>query len=104
MALMTGELSYSTSNIASSDAVAVVGDGELHVVYDAERCYSAWIEIYHANDVLFQRIPFILTNKPNVRPPSIHVANGQKVKVCASVNPAVSRLKYQVFHVAHVAV
>lgn len=95
MALLSGELRYDGNNPTVSSSIAADKDGELHITYAADKCYSAWVEILSSADKVLFRIPF-MGSAFERKNKEMHITSGQKVRVCASLKQE-SFLRFQVF-------
>lgn len=76
------ELGGSMSGLTVSPSVTIGADGPLHIIYEAHKCYSAWLEITPSGSTVPTKIPFIGRDIPD-----IYVSANSSVKVVGSVPP-----------------
>lgn len=101
MTSVDGEIRYSTNGLAESTPVTAGADGEVHIVYEAFKCYSAWIEILTSGGIRLMKIPFLLTaisKSSTAFEPKIRVVSGDKIKVVASTPSFDSKLTYSLHY------
>lgn len=71
------ELVGDLSGKKESEPVTLSADGEVHISYYAQRCYSAWVEAELPNKATL-RFPFFPHSDKN---PKIELQSGTKVKI-----------------------
>ena len=79
----TFELSSNMTGLSESPTLTMEEDGKVDVVYEADRCTAAWLEVKSAEGVS-RKIP-ILPNSRNGSSPLKNLKQGDEFKLVASV-------------------
>ncbi len=79
------ELRGNLQGLSESEIVTLDSDGELHIIYEANRCASAWVEILTDNGVTVKKLPFI-----GVKPSDAfkNFKKNTRCKIVASIPPS----------------
>lgn len=83
MSVTNFELTGSITGKSSSPSIPIATTGPVHVVYEAHKCYSAWLEITPIGSATSIKVPFI----SNKDVPELTLGAGSTVKIVGSVPP-----------------